>query len=226
MGEPTAIGEVVLDHDLAARLAVLAPDPIPPVIGPETTEEAEARRQQARDSLNRFWERRVPGRYAAALIDTLTPQQNPQGRVATWWENGGQTLVLRSEKPGVGKSHAAVAVGRHAVANGAWSAFWTAIDLNDALRPGNDPAAYDVARECDLLVLDDLGRERITEWTIERLTSVLDARWSNDKRTVITTNLPGDKFVERYGDPIVDRIRDGLWTVAITGESRRTEAPW
>lgn len=226
MGEPKVIGEVVLDQGLLDRLRALAPEPIAPVIGPESDEERDRRVAQRQASRERLWQRRVPSRFTEATVDTLTVPQNPGARVATWWRDGGQNLVLRATKSGVGKSHAAVAVGHQAVTDGAWAMFWTMVDLNDALRPGGDDTAYDVARECDLLVLDDLGRERMTEWTIERLTGVLDGRWSNGKRTVITTNLSGEAVRARYGDPVLDRIQDGLWAVEITGESRRAKAPW
>jgi DNA replication protein DnaC len=210
----------ITDEDLAP----IREDPFRLGLSPA---EREDMRRKAVESRTRLWLARVPVRFAEAHVDHLTAAQNPGDRVARWWaERDVLTLVLRSEQPGVGKTYAAYAVGNLAVADGAWAMAWTMVALNDAFRPGNDPTAYDLACECDLLVLDDLGRERVTEWTLERLQGLLDARWRNRKRTVITTNLDGPTFVSRYGDPIVDRVRDGAWTITVTGNTRRAPAPW
>ena len=42
----------------------------------------------------------------------------------------------------------------------------------------------------DLLVLDDLGAEKQTEWVLEQLYSIVNERWQDRRSIVITTNLP------------------------------------
>ena len=84
--------------------------------------------------------------------------------------------------------------------------------------------------EASRLVIDDLGEE--FNDTKGNFLAVLDEtisdRVANERPTVITTNLDVDKFRDRYGRRITDRIRgDGRW-VAFAGESMRgqaTEAP-
>ncbi len=44
--------------------------------------------------------------------------------------------------------------------------------------------------EVDLLVLDDLGAERQTEWVLEQLYSLVNERWQNQRAIVVTTNQP------------------------------------
>lgn len=194
----------------------------------ESPEEAQERRQRANEHRRRLWDHRVPSRFASASLEDLTDDQNPGGRVADWWDRGVLTLVLRSERNGVGKSHAAYAIGNHAMAQAedVWAVCWTMIGLNDAFRPSGDDTAYGVAQTCDLLLVDDVGREKISEWTLERMQGVLDARWSERRRTILTTRLTGEQFVERYGGSISDRVRDDAWVVEVKGESRRAPAPW
>jgi DNA replication protein DnaC len=194
----------------------------------ESPEEAAARREHVRERQLKRWWGTVPLRFHGATVESLTPEQNPDGRVSTWWTEHPKvlTLLLRSDESGVGKSYAAYAVGAHAAEQGAWAAAWTVAALNDAIRPGNNPTAYETAQECDLLVLDDLGREKMTEWTLERLHGVIDARWANLRRTVVTTQVSGEKLLERYGDPILDRLRDDAWIIAMTKRGRRGAAKW
>lgn len=69
--------------------------------------------------------------------------------------------------------------------------------------------------KADFLVLDDLGKERLTSRMATDLFSVIDGRTEEDKPTVITTNFSGKAFLERFlpqdketGIAIGRRIRD------------------
>lgn len=87
-----------------------------------------------------------------------------------------------------------------------------------------------------LLVLDDLGKERPTEWAMEQLFSIINARYDRNKPMVITTNYGGADLVKRlsprpdssgYADDttaraIVDRLRGCSKLVRLEGQSRRT----
>jgi DNA replication protein DnaC len=42
----------------------------------------------------------------------------------------------------------------------------------------------------DVLVLDDLGAEKQTEWVLEQLYSIVNERWQDRRSIVVTTNLP------------------------------------
>lgn len=205
---------------------------VPPSEMVEDPEEAAERRERAvRHRLN-AWLRRLPKKYAEASCGDLEPEQDPDGQVARWLASGHQTLLLASEKPGLGKTHAAYAVGNEAAKSlGLWTEGWSAMDLLGALRPNpRDPDGpgntLDHVVECDLLILDDLGRENATAWAQEQLHYVLDARLREERRTIITTNLTAPEMGERYGYPMLDRIIDDAVIVKVTGESRRRQAAW
>ena len=170
----------------------------------------------------------VPALYQDARVDQLRAEQNPGGRVRAWWTSGSRVLVLQSETSGNGKTHAAYAVGWEASADGANVCAWTMADLNEALRPsGTDPdGVYRRVERCDLLIIDDLGREKMTEWTVETLQRILDARLRDNKRLIVTTNLTGKDLVVRYGGPVADRLKAGLTHVEVVGQSQREVYPW
>lgn len=205
---------------VATRLAQRYPNAPKPVYT-ETTEEARERRERALATRLQMW--RVPPKFADATLDSLTPAEDPEHRVSRWLDGKARNLILWSTVTGNGKSHAAHAIGNTAVRRGTWAATWALTRLNKAFRPGGDEAAYDVACMCDLLVLDDVGGESISEWTLDRLLDVLDARTG---RTIFTTNLTGEALVNRYGRRITDRMIDGAHIVEFTGPSWREPAPW
>lgn len=224
MTEPTPPGDDNLHRLMPASIRrkmergeIVASGPIP--LG-ETREDVAERRATALAARLRMYH--VPGEFREAAYADLTPEQNPEGKVSRWWAEGGRTLMVLSETKGNGKSHTAYAVGNEVVRDpGIWTAAWNVADLNEAIRPDGDPTALDVARECTLLILDDLGGERMTDWTLGELTKIVDTRWREGRRTVVTTNLTAEELFDRYGDRILDRLRDEITVVQVTGPSRR-----
>jgi DNA replication protein DnaC len=119
---------------------------------------------------------------------------------------------------------------------------WSVPDLNQQLRPGGPVRVYEYAERCDLLILDDLGAEKLSDWTLEQLYRLIDARVRNRRRTVITTNLPYDErgfkdtpddarpvrpnMLDRYGARVTHRIVHEATLIRVTGQSWRKPIPW
>jgi DNA replication protein DnaC len=99
--------------------------------------------------------------------------------------------------PGIGKTHLSVALLKHAVVEkGATGLFCDVRELLKTIRNTYNPilktAEVEVLRpvmEADLLVLDDLGAERTTEWVEETLNLVVNTRYSQKRITIFTSNF-------------------------------------
>lgn len=72
-----------------------------------------------------------------------------------------------------------------------------------------------------LLVLDDLGAERPTEWVRERLFDIIDYRYNECLPVVITSNANIPELRQHLGDRLCDRIRSMCKTFTVTAGSRR-----
>lgn len=72
-----------------------------------------------------------------------------------------------------------------------------------------------------LLVIDDLGAERVTEWTAERLFLLVNERHSALRPTVVTSNLTLVELTERLGERIVSRIYEATDQVLLKGPNLR-----
>ena len=86
-----------------------------------------------------------------------------------------------------------------------------------------------LATQADVLVLDDLGAERPTDWVRERILSLIDERIDARKPVIITSNLsPGDLYFHLGGDVqtlrITDRIIGACRVVKFEGVSFRKQA--
>ena len=109
--------------------------------------------------------------------------------------------------PGVGKTHLAVAILKQVIlTRGARGLFYDTRDLLKVIRGtyNNDvkTTELDVLRpvmEADLLVLDDLGAEKTSEWVEETLNLIVNTRYNERRATIFTSNYPGLAAGHRSG---------------------------
>ena len=104
-------------------------------------------------------------------------------------------LLLIGE-PGTGKTHLAVAALRTLIGRGFSGVFYDYQHLLQSIRSSYDPTsgstdreAYATALDAELLLLDDLGAHRITDWVEDTVTSLITYRCNNRKPIIATTNL-------------------------------------
>lgn len=75
--------------------------------------------------------------------------------------------------------------------------------------------------DCSLLVLDDLGVEKTSDWALQTLYIILNNRYSEQLQTIITSNLTIEEIGEKLGDRIASRIAGMCKIVKLTGKDRR-----
>lgn len=226
MGEPMSAGAVL--ESMRERLARMGLDPalvdaeLDLAPGVETADERTERlATQAANRASR-WRSRLAPMYVAASLDDLDDRQHAV-EVRSWLTVGKPHLILAGPV-GTGKTHAAYALGNEAVRRGIFTEAWTLHDLMAALRPEGERDALQFARTAELLILDDLGAAKVSDWAQEAFTSLLDARLRAELRTVFTTNLPADTLREVWGVRALDRMSYRAQVLTFLGESRRRGA--
>ncbi len=129
---------------------------------------------------------------------------------------------------GVGKTHLATATVLRELRNGVQAVRISVPRLLHEIRKqGREKKAdiEDMAKSIPYLVLDDLGKEKTTDWTEERLFELADARYTAfraDKgHTTCTSNYPLKLLAQKIDGAIVDRIRGMCKEVLIEGKSFR-----
>lgn len=79
----------------------------------------------------------------------------------------------------------------------------------------------------DLLIIDDLGAQRTTEYVMQHVYAIVDGRYRRGKPMVITTNLSANDIARARNNEawnrVYDRILERCYLLKVTGESRRRE---
>lgn len=73
----------------------------------------------------------------------------------------------------------------------------------------------------DFLVLDDLGAEKTSEWTMQILYIIVDRRYREEKKTIFTSNLSIEEISEKLDDRIASRIAGMCVSVPMHGADKR-----
>ncbi|MEU6987983.1 ATP-binding protein [Streptomyces sp. NPDC046324] len=181
-------------------------------------------------------EARIPARYRHALADhpQVTAWANAIARAGRPGPAGAPGIAegpsLRIVGPtGTGKTHQAYGAVRILLAAGVrlrWEAV-TAADLYARLRPR---PGFDGERDlqtlmrCPLLLLDDLGAAKTSEWTEEVTYRLINHRYEHLRPTLITTNLPTGDLRTVLGDRVSSRLSEMTECVILDGEDRRRPA--
>ena len=130
---------------------------------------------------------------------------------------------------GTGKTFLSNCIAREVIESGHSVIYFSASMLFDMLsrnafdikRQDNLDYLYNDLYNCDLLVIDDLGTEQSTPFTLSHLFTVLNERISRKKSMIISTNLSLPELKERYQDRIFSRITSSFDFCKLTGPDIR-----
>ena len=84
-----------------------------------------------------------------------------------------------------------------------------------------DPESLRDYRDCELLIIDDLGTEMTTQFVTAAFYEILNSRLLAQKTTLISTNLNENDLEARYGGQIASRLLGNYELVVFEGEDIR-----
>jgi len=129
----------------------------------------------------------------------------------------GKGLILCG-KSGRGKTHLACAI-INAIKDQHSTAFAHIPTLLEQLRQGKGNLEQLIG--VDLLVLDDLGSERESDWALEKLLVIVEGRLNRFKPTVYTTNFNLNELELRIGSRLASRILYNSLDLVVQGPDWR-----
>ncbi len=129
--------------------------------------------------------------------------------------DGAYENILFFGSVGVGKTFLSNCIAGELLRSGHSVIYFTAMQLFDTLKEytlrAND-FEYEESSflsdilGCDLLIIDDLGTEKTTEFIISQLFRILNERDMRKKSTIISTNLEFSQLADRYSERTFSRV--------------------
>lgn len=135
--------------------------------------------------------------------------------------------LLFSGATGLGKTFLSACIARQIADRGFSVMYETAIRLFGDFETekfgaqGGDGSLTRKYFDCDLLIIDDLGTEMTTQFTVSALYSVLNTRMMEGKPILISTNLLPEALETRYSPQIASRIVGTFRLIKFAGDDLR-----
>ena len=151
------------------------------------------------------------GQDKSYLESALKALQAAQEFVKSCLENPYGLGLMLTGPVGVGKTFLAASIANALMEQEKQVLFLVVPDLLDQLRATyktdeNELDLLDNAREIPILILDDLGVHNYTDWTRNRIYSIINYRLNEQLPTVITTNLSLEEMEEHLGLRTTSRL--------------------
>jgi DNA replication protein DnaC len=182
-------------------------------------EKLELERRQAekeRNELIREWQNRgVTPRFYDATWENWKAETQEQKKVLEKVKQAWKKNLFIVGGNGAGKTHLAMCLTK----DGATYCF--APELFRAVRENLniEQETIDEYGTCKLLILDEAGRQKGTDFERNLLFEIIDKRWNNMLPTTIIGNIDKREFADLYGSAIVDRLRPE--TIEFAWKSKR-----
>lgn len=197
--------------------------------------EAEARERKRQERLIRINETMNALSQLGAIEDPTATFDNSDGANASnektmrkYAERFEEALkenvgMLLSGKKGSGKTFYAQCIANELMSRGYMVMYTSIRALADSPKDEKN-FVLDCVKKCDLLILDDFGAERGTDYMVQETYKVINARYEAKRPMIITTNIGlddmGAETDQRYSR-IFQRILEMCKPIVITGGGRR-----
>lgn len=136
--------------------------------------------------------------------------------------------IIITGNTGTGKTFLSNCIAGEILSKGYFVVFLSAFSLFSIMKKQTyksyneyNDADYENIFKCDLLVLDDLGTEYVTDFTSSRLFQCIDERLLHRRSTVITTNLNMKQLNSAYSERLVSRLVGSYTWIELSGEDIR-----
>ena len=164
--------------------------------------------------------------------ERISPKENMQMIVSNIQENyldsfnSHERNLLFTGTSGTGKSFLSHCIAKNLLDKGYLVVYRTADELLSDLKEIKFKNNYEIEElilNCDLLIIDDLGTEQITDFSISELFTFLNKKILKQKKMLVSTNLSPEEIKLNYDERIYSRLMGNFTTLRFIGDDIRIE---
>ena len=125
---------------------------------------------------------------------------------------------------GTGKTFLSHCITKELIDKGSFVVYRTAEELIRALKDirfNNNSALEELLIDCDLLIIDDLGTEQLSDFNKAELFNLLNTKLLKQKKMVVSTNLSLESLLKTYAERITSRLFGNFTACKFFGDDIR-----
>lgn len=198
--------------------------------------EEAAKRQQKHETERLFSISNLGKRFEESTFETYKqrPGSEKAFEMAQRYVNefdqwGPQSLMIWGS-PGNGKTHLAAAIANEIHKRGYIVVFQSVPELLGRIKSTFNKNSRDTEEQimkalltCDLLILDDIGAEKLTDWVQDVMFRIIDGRYRKELPILYTSNLRPNELAGQVSERTYDRITETSVLVENKATSYRRE---
>lgn len=176
----------------------------------------------------KWYSAKVDLEYGTSARENAAQNLQKSREYAASFPCGGENLLMLGDA-GLGKTHLALSIAGEVLDSGHDVIYCSAANIFKQIETehfdgGHDTATLDNLKQCDLLVLDDIGAEFNSPFVTSVLYDLINTRINERRSTILTTNFTDENaLMRRYGEKISSRLIGCCTLMPFFGEDIRIQ---
>ena len=173
----------------------------------------------------KFYPDQKEGRYPLTPYENMKRNYAVCRKFADKFDDAKKSLLLIGGT-GLGKTYLSTCIAKQLLTEGKSVIYISAVDFFKRIEKSRfeqNDGEIKMFENCDLLIIDDLGTEAPSAYTIAVFSDILDKRWRCERKLIISSNNRLTEFEKLYGQRVFSRLAGSFECLLFYGKDIRVQ---